>query len=58
MIVSSCTPLGDTVAPHCCALLYDHVKEPPIDSQDEKKLAQQGVDRLRKMLPQSSIEEV
>lgn len=107
MIVSSCTPLGDTACPHCGALLYAHLKELPVDSDDEKKLAdlgilvetddygeiisaqlngpryndktieklvglkdipqiklyntaltRQGVDRLRKMLPQSSIEEV
>lgn len=107
MIVSSCTPLGDTVCPHCGALLYGHLEQLPIDSDDEKKLAdfgilvetddngeiisaqlngiryndktieklaglkdipqiklyktaltRQGVDRLRKLLPQSSIEEV
>jgi hypothetical protein len=107
MIVSACTPLGDTVCPHCGALLYAHLKQIPIDSDDEKKLAdlgilietddygeiisaqlngpryndktieklaglkdipqiklyntaltRQGVDRLRRMLPQSSIEEV
>ncbi|MFN7333533.1 MAG: hypothetical protein ACK56W_18410 [Pirellula sp.] len=107
MIVSSCTPLGDTVCPHCGALLYAHLKEHPVDSDDEKKLAdlgilvetddygeiisaqlngpryndktieklaglkdipliklystaltRQGVDRLRKMLPQARIEEV
>ncbi|MEI7462382.1 MAG: hypothetical protein WCK15_23545 [Pirellula sp.] len=107
MIVSSCAPLGDTVCPHCGALLYAHLKQLPIDSDDEKKLADmgilvetddygeiisaqlngpryndttieklaglkgipqiklhdtaltpQGVDRLRKLLPQSSIEEV
>jgi hypothetical protein len=107
MIVSACTPLGDTVCPHCGALLYAHLKQIPIDSDDEKKLSdlgilietddygeiisaqlngpqyndktiekladlkdipqiklyntaltRQGVDRLRKMLPQSSIEDV
>ena len=107
MIVSSCEPLGDTVCPHCGALLFAHLKQLPIDSDDEKKLADlgvlvdtddygeiisvqlngpryndktieklagmkdiphiklhntgltpQGVDRLRKLLPQSSIEEV
>lgn len=107
MIVSSSAPLGDTVCPHCGALLYAHLKQIPIDSDDEKKLAdlgilvetddcgeiisaqlngpryndnsieklvglkdipqiklyntsltRQGVDRLRKMLPHSSIEEM
>lgn len=107
MIVSACTPLGDNVCPHCGALLYAHLKQIPIDSDDEKKLSdlgilietddygeiisaqlngpqyndktiekladlkdipqiklyntaltRQGVDRLRKMLPQSSIEDV
>jgi len=107
MIVSSCAPLGDTVCPHCGALLYAHLKQLTIDSDDEKTLADlgivvetddygeitsaqlngpryndktieklaglksipqirlnntaltpQGVDRLRKLLPQSSIEEV
>ncbi|AMV31252.1 hypothetical protein VN12_03975 [Pirellula sp. SH-Sr6A] len=107
MIVSSCTPLGDTVCPHCGAFLYAHLKELQIDSDDDKKLAdlgilvetddfgeiisaqmngpryndktidklaglkdipqiklyntaltRQGVERLRKMLPQSSIEEI
>lgn len=107
MIVSSCTPLGDTVCPHCGALLYAHLKRLSVESDDEKKLAdlgilvetddygeiisaqlngpryndktveqladlkeipqirlyktalsQQGVERLRRLLPQSRIDEV
>lgn len=107
MIVSPCTPLGDTVCPHCGALLYAHLKQLRVESDDEKKLAdlgilvetddygeiisaqlngpryndktveqladlkeipqirlyktalsQQGVERLRRLLPQSRIDEV
>lgn len=43
MVVSACAPLGDTVCPHCGALVYSHLKQHSIVSDDEKMLADLGV---------------